>query len=189
MIHARRMRHEEEPTDGNQAALNSGTGRDVSLARASGSRPTPSPPRSRSRMRSGVNREQPGVEVSTPTPAQVPQCKVETIPNKNDPKTPLGYVVRDPAGKPVRQFVSYDGKNYNIVAFYVDGVEAYREVYPPAAGEPYQFRWLGPNGTKWGLDRDRDGKIDEWVVISPEEVSQELLPGRADQGRRSAPRR
>jgi hypothetical protein len=42
--------------------------------------------------------------------------------------------------------VSYDGKNYNIIAFYVDGAEAYREVYPPESGQAYQFRWLGPNG-------------------------------------------
>ena len=75
--------------------------------------------------------KQPGVEVTTPAPAQVAQCKVETIPNKADPKSPLGYVVRDPAGNPVRQFVSYDGKTYNIVAFYVNGIEAYREVFPP----------------------------------------------------------
>jgi hypothetical protein len=117
---------------------------------------------------------QPGVNVSTPTPDQVPNCKVEAIPNPNGKET-MGYVVRDPAGKPVRQFVSYDGKSYNIIAFYVNGEEAYREVYPPQPGDAYQFRWLGPNGTKWGLDRDRDGKIDEWAVISPEELTQELL--------------
>ncbi|HSQ56483.1 MAG TPA: redoxin family protein [Gemmata sp.] len=122
-----------------------------------------------------VQPRQPGVNVSTPTPDQVPNCKVEPIPNPNDAKNPMGYVVRDPAGKPVRQFVSYDGKSYNIVAFYVNGEEAYREVYPPQTGEAYQFRWLGPNGTKWGLDRDRDGRIDDWVAISPEELSQELL--------------
>src|SRR6266850_1572734 len=86
--------------------------------------------------------KQPGVEVSTPAPGQVAQCKVEAIPNKADPKTPLGYVVRDPAGNPVRQFVSYDGKTYNIIAFYVNGIEAYREVFPPAASEPHQYRWL-----------------------------------------------
>ncbi len=118
---------------------------------------------------------QPGVNVTTPAPAQASQCTVTPIPNPKDPKTPMGYVVRDPAGKPVRQFVSYDGKTYNIVAFYVDGIEAYREVYPPQPGEPFQFRWLGPNGTKWGLDKNRDGKVDEWVVLSPEELSQELL--------------
>ncbi len=116
---------------------------------------------------------QPGVAatVNTPTPDQVPRCKVTALPN---PKVP-GYLVTDGDGKPVRQFVSYDNKNFNIISYYTDGVESYREVYPPQAGEPYQFRWLGPNGTKWGLDRNRDGAIDEWVVISPEEVSQEIL--------------
>jgi thiol-disulfide isomerase/thioredoxin len=119
--------------------------------------------------------KQPGVNISTPTPDQVPRCKVSPIPNPKEPGKAMGYLVTDGAGNPVRQFVSYDNKNFNIVAFYVDGVEAYREVYPPGTNEPYQFRWLGPNGTKWGLDRNRDFTVDEWVVISPEEASQELL--------------
>jgi hypothetical protein len=117
------------------------------------------------------NPKQSGVTVSTPTPDLVPRCKVTPLPN---PKVP-GYLVTDPDGKPVRQFVSYDNKNFNIISYYTDGAESYREAYPPQPGEPYQFRWLGPNGTKWGLDRDRNGTVDEWAVISPEEVSQELL--------------
>jgi thiol-disulfide isomerase/thioredoxin len=117
------------------------------------------------------NPRQAGVNVSTPAPDAAGRCKVTPLPN---PKVP-GYLVTDPDGKPVRQFVSYDNKNFNIVSYYTDGVESYREVYPPAAGEPYQFRWLGPNGTKWGLDRNRDGVVDEWAIISPEEASQELL--------------
>jgi thiol-disulfide isomerase/thioredoxin len=121
--------------------------------------------------------KQSGVTVSTPSPDQVGRCKVSEIPNPN-PKAPgktMGYIVTDPEGKPVRQFVSYDDKNFNIVSFYLDGVEAYRETYPVQPGEPYQFRWLGANGTKWGLDLNHDYIIDDWVVISPEEVSQELL--------------
>src|SRR5262245_34099850 len=66
---------------------------------------------------------QQGVNVSTPTAAQLPQCTVAPIPNPKDPKSTLGYIVRDPANKPVRQLVSYDGKNYNIYAFYLDGIE------------------------------------------------------------------
>jgi hypothetical protein len=118
---------------------------------------------------------QPGVNITTPPATQFALCKVDPIANPQNPKTPMGFVVRDPAGKPVRQFVSYDGKNFNIRAFYLDGVEAYREVYPPQQNEPSQFRWLGPNGSKWGLDHTRSGRIDEWVAISPEELSQELL--------------
>ncbi|MBA4190068.1 MAG: hypothetical protein C0467_18950 [Planctomycetaceae bacterium] len=122
-----------------------------------------------------VQPRQKGVSIAAPTPDVVARCTVAAIPNPKDQKSPMGYVVRDASGRPVRQFVSYDGKSYNIIAFYVEGAEAYREVYPPAPNEAYQFRWLGANGTKWGLDKDRDGTIDEWVVMSPEELSQELL--------------
>ena len=47
---------------------------------------------------------------------------------------------------------------------------------------------LGPNGGKYGLDHNRDGRIDEWFVISPEEASQELLQAvlTRDPGRRGS---
>jgi hypothetical protein len=122
-----------------------------------------------------VKPRQPGVSVTTPTAEQAAKYRADPIPNPKTPGQSIGVVVRDGEGRPVRQLVSYDGKGYNIVAFYLNGQEAYREVYPPSTSEPFQFRWLGPNGGKWGVDRDRDGKIDEWLVISPEEVSQELL--------------
>lgn len=122
-----------------------------------------------------VKPRQPGVNVTSPAPDQVSRYRLDPIPNPKTPGQSMGYVVRDADGRPVRQLVSHDGKGYNVVAFYLNGQEAYREFYPPNPTEPYQFRWLGPNGGKWGADRDRDGKIDEWIVISPEEVSQELL--------------
>ncbi|MFM8271407.1 MAG: thioredoxin-like domain-containing protein [Gemmata sp.] len=114
--------------------------------------------------------KQPGVTVP-PLPAG---CKVAPIPDGKNPGKSIGSIVSGPDGKPVRQFVSYDEKNFNIIVYFVDGAEAYREVYPPDAKDAFQFRWVGPLGTKWGLDRNRDGLIDEWVVISPEEVSQEI---------------
>lgn len=121
-------------------------------------------------------RQQPKQQGVTVSQAAAPaQCKVDPIPNPKAPGTAMGYTVRDADGKPLRVFVSYDNKNYNIVSYFLDGVEAYREVYPPAPNDPTQFRWLGPNGSKWGLDRNRDNVVDEWVVISPEEVTQELL--------------
>ena len=118
---------------------------------------------------------QPGVVVATPPADQFGQYRVDPIPNPKQAGTNMGYVVRDAQNRTVRQFVSYDDKQFNIIAFYTDGQEAYREVYPPTPTVPYQFRWLGPNGGKWGMDHDRDGRIDEWVVISQAEVSQELL--------------
>ncbi len=122
-----------------------------------------------------VKPRQPGVAINTPAADQLAGYHIDPIANPKTPGSNMGYVVRDAQNRPVRQFVSYDNKSFNIVAFYIDGVESYREVFPPAATEPFQFRWLGTAGGKWGLDRDRDGKVDEWVVMSPEEASQELF--------------
>jgi peroxiredoxin len=116
-----------------------------------------------------------GLLISTPPAEQWKTCRMEPIFHPKDGRTPMGYIVRDSAGLPLRQLVSYDNQIYNIVAYYHNGVEAFREVYPTRSTDPVQFRWLGPNGSKWGLDRNRDGQVDEWVVLSPEELSQELL--------------
>lgn len=127
-----------------------------------------------------IRPKQPGVNVSTPAPDAVPRCKVSPIANPQKPGQSMGYLVTDPDGKPVRQLITYDNKSFNVISFYLDGVEAYREVYPSAGpdgkpAQPFQFRWLGPNGSKWGFDRTFDFVVDEWVVISPEEVSQEMF--------------
>src|SRR5262249_6792133 len=62
-------------------------------------------------------------------------------------------------------------------SYYQDGVETYREQHVNTAAEPDQvhYRWLNQAGSKWGIDYNKDGKIDAWKVISPEEVSQEIV--------------
>lgn len=115
---------------------------------------------------------QEGVNVSTPSPAG---CRIDAIPHPKQSGSVVGYIVRDAQGRPLRQFVSYDNKHFNIVSFYLDGQEAYREIDSNLDGVPDQYRWLGSNGSKWGIDRDQDGRIDGWAVLSPEEASQELL--------------
>lgn len=89
---------------------------------------------------------------------------------------PTGMVVKDAQGRTVRQFIDTTGQNKpNIFSFYVNGVEAYREVDSKGSGRPDQFRWLGPNGGKWGEDLNGDGVIDNWIRLSPEELSLELF--------------
>ncbi|MBX9625113.1 MAG: TlpA family protein disulfide reductase [Gemmataceae bacterium] len=117
---------------------------------------------------------QPGVNVQPPAADQVGRYKVEPIPGQQAGSN-MGYRLLDAQGRPARQFVTYDNKQFNIVSYYADGVEVYREVVPPSAAEPHSYRWLGANGGKWGLDKDKNGTIDEWAVISPEEVGQELV--------------
>src|SRR5262249_691055 len=74
-------------------------------------------------------------------------------------------------------FYDSNGDNkIDVWSYYKDGVEIYREVDSSlSAGKPDQYRWIHSGGSKWGVDPDRDGHIKSWKIISPEEVSQEIL--------------
>jgi len=119
---------------------------------------------------------QPGVIVTLPTAADVAGCKATEVSWPNTGSPAKGVVVTDAAGKKLRQFISTAGTgNFNIFSYYTDGVESYREIITVAGGQkPDQFRWLGINGGKWGIDANGDGLVDEWIAISPEELSQEV---------------
>ena len=114
-----------------------------------------------------------------PTPRTWRACKVEPV--KGVGKG-AGWLLRDPQGRPLRRFFDsrYDGvtkgTGIDVWSYYQDGVETYREQYVNTAAEPDQmhYRWLNQAGSKWGVDLNKDGKIDTWKVISPEEVSQEI---------------
>ena len=104
------------------------------------------------------------------------RCKVELEKGKQlpDGKVPTAWVVKDGQGRVLRKFHDTTGQGgVNIIAYFRDGEEVYRELVN--GGKISQFRWVGPDGSKWGVDHDGDGKIDTWTVISPEEVSQEVL--------------
>ncbi len=114
-----------------------------------------------------------GVQVTTPAGAA--GCRVEAV-NYPKPSAATGYRVVDSQGKLVRQFIDTAGAGRpNMVYFYRDGAEAYREYDTNGNGKPDQFRWLGVNGGKWGEDKDEDGVVDLWYSLSPAELSQELF--------------
>jgi thiol-disulfide isomerase/thioredoxin len=121
---------------------------------------------------------QPGVAVTTPTAAELAAYRAEQVtwPKGADGKAPTGVVVKDAQGRLVRQFIDTTGGDRpNIFSYYLNGVESYREVDGNGNGKVDQFRWLGPNGGKWGADADENGQVDTWYVLSPEELSQELF--------------
>ena len=121
---------------------------------------------------------QTGVNVTTPTAGELTRCVAEPVkwPSNGAATTPTGIMVKDARGQLVRQFIDTTGRNKtNIWSYYLDGVEAYREVDGNGNGTPDQFRWLASNGGKWGFDANEDGTIDSWRTISPEELSQELF--------------
>lgn len=115
--------------------------------------------------------KQPGVEITVLSPADLARCRVEPFPNAQNP---VGYVLMD-GTKPVRRFVAVNTANFNILSFYLDGEEVYRETDTTGKGKIDQYRWLGSNGSKTGRDLDGNGSIDVWETISPEEVSKELF--------------
>lgn len=122
--------------------------------------------------------KQPGVETTQLTEAQQSACRVELVKGAKNAqgKTPSGWVLRDESQRPVRCFLDTNGDDrIDMWCYYRDGREAYREVDSNYNQKVDQYRWLGPNGSRWGIDSDEDGKIDSWKVISPEEVSQEVL--------------
>ena len=117
-------------------------------------------------------------DVSTPTPAEITACTVELEKGKQlaSGKTPTAWVLKDGQGRVLRKFHDTNGEgSVNRWSYFRDGQEAYREEDTNKNSKADQYRWLGPNGSKWGVDSDEDGRIDSWTVISSEEVSQEIL--------------
>lgn len=112
-----------------------------------------------------------------PAAAEIGECTIKA--EKIDGKT--GWVVRNRSGQILRNFV--DTNKDNVVdqwSYYKGGVEVYREVDSNFNGKADQCRWLNLAGTRWGLDKDEDGQIDAWQVISAEEVTAEVVAALAN---------
>jgi len=112
------------------------------------------------------------VEYQTPDTNQIPKCNIGA--EKVGQAT--GWVVTGPNGERLRVFLDTNSdKKVDFWAYYKDGVEVYRDVDTDFNGKADQYRWLGMAGTRWGLDQDEDGVVDQWKMISAEEVSAELV--------------
>lgn len=119
-----------------------------------------------------------GVNLTTPAEAELASCTVELLKGQKlaNGKAASGWVLKDAQGRLIRRYFDSDGDNQiDVWSFYLNGDEAYREVDSNINGKVDQYRWLGGNGSKWGVDLNEDGKIDGWKQISAEEVSQEVL--------------
>jgi len=111
---------------------------------------------------------QPGVKVTQPSAAELATLKAEPIKYADQPAV-SGVTVKDASGKTVRQMIAISGaKKQQFVTYFLDGVEAYREIDTTGSGKPDTFRWLGPNGGKQGRDLNGDGTIDAWDILSAE---------------------
>lgn len=116
---------------------------------------------------------QQNVNYTVPPKGTETACRVDLVKGRENAS---GWLLRDAQGQPLRYFFDSNGdKRPDIWSYYKDGVEVYREIDSNNTGKPDQFRWVNSGGTRWGVDSDGDGKIDQWKLISAEEVSQEIL--------------
>jgi len=115
------------------------------------------------------------VEVETPDKAEWAKCKIETVKIGKG----SGYVVTGPLGQVLRRFIDLDGnETVDQYRYYKDGLEVYREIDTSGDKKAVnidQVRWFNTGGTRWGVDTNKDGVIDQWKIISAEEVSQEAV--------------
>jgi hypothetical protein len=80
-----------------------------------------------------------------------------------------GLMIYAPDGQLLRRFADSNGdRNVDQWCYFKDGIEVYRDIDSDFNGVADQYRWLGTEGIRWGIDKNEDGKIDSWKLISPE---------------------
>ena len=131
---------------------------------------------------------QDGVDYDRPTAEEAAKCKISV--KKIDGH--VGWVVESPDGSILRKFVDTNGDNVvDQWSYYKDGVEVYREIDSTFDGKVDQYRWFNSGGTRWAVekkdaDRTATGKNISWKVISPEEVTAEVVAALARQAARES---
>ena len=115
---------------------------------------------------------QPGVQYDTPAQAEIKDCSIKA--EKINGAT--AWVVRGSNGSIVRKFSDSDKDNVvDTWSYYRNGLEVYRDVDANFNGKADQYRWFHTAGMRWGIDRNEDGKIDGWKLISAEEAAEEVV--------------
>ena len=112
------------------------------------------------------------VDFDAPKAAEIGKCTL-----KSETASKLrGFVVYDENGQLLRRFLDSNGDNsIDQWCYFRDGIEVYRDIDSDGNGKADQYRWLGTGGTRWGLDKDEDSKIEAWKQISAEEVTEEIV--------------
>jgi thiol-disulfide isomerase/thioredoxin len=112
------------------------------------------------------------VEIDRPAGDEVAKCTIAV--EKTGKAT--GWLVKDGNGRTLRRFLDTNADNVvDLWSYFNDGFEVYRDVDSDFNGKADQCRWLGPGGTRWGVDENEDGKVDRWKQISAEEASYEVV--------------
>ncbi|SMP76315.1 Peroxiredoxin [Neorhodopirellula lusitana] len=120
----------------------------------------------------GLKPVQNDVEYDLVTGDAADRCTVRDIERKDW----SGWEVVAADGSLLRRFADTNGdKKVDLWSYFQYGIEVYRDVDANFNGKADQYRWMATGGTRWGLDQNEDGQIDQWKMISAEETTKELI--------------
>jgi hypothetical protein len=115
---------------------------------------------------------QSGVEYTIPSKEEAAQCTVRLERDKNT----SNWVVTNRQGEILRRFYDTNADNYvDMWCYYLGGIEVYRDIDSNFNNKADQYRWFHTAGTRWAIDKNEDGRIDSWKVISPHEVAEQAV--------------
>jgi hypothetical protein len=112
------------------------------------------------------------VEYTVPNKEDAAQCTVRL---ERDGNT-SNWVVTNRQGEVLRRFYDTNADNYvDMWCYYLGGIEVYRDIDSNFNNKADQYRWFNTAGTRWAVDKNEDGKIDSWKVITPQEVAEQVV--------------
>ncbi len=110
---------------------------------------------------------QEGVEYTIPSAEDAKNCKARKIEG--------GIRVIDGNGMTLRELIDTNGdKLPDQWRYFLNGLEVYRETDTNADKTKDLFSWYNTAGARQGADTDGDGKIDQWQVLSAQELTSEI---------------
>ena len=116
--------------------------------------------------------KQPDAEYDKIEPANVADC-TGSYESRNGIR---GLLIVGSNGQPLRWLADTNGDGkIDQLSFFREGVEVYRDIDSDFDDKIDQSRWMGTAGIRWGIDKDQDGTLDSWKMISAEEVTSEVV--------------
>jgi hypothetical protein len=115
---------------------------------------------------------QPHVEYTIPTAEEAAKCTFR--PERENGVS--AWVVRSAQGDILRRFADTNNDNtVDMWCYYLDGLEVYRDIDSNFNKSADQYRWFHTAGTRWGIDKNEDKRIDAWQSITPHEVAEQVV--------------
>jgi peroxiredoxin len=112
------------------------------------------------------------VDYDRPSPDDAARCTMKAEKHKGQ----TGWVIRDPDGKILREYIDTNGDNVvDRWSYYKDGIEVYRDLDPKYKGKATEHRWLNTAGIRWGVSEGGGSPIEYWKMISAEEATSEVV--------------